>query len=553
MVIKKFYVGMILIVLTLGSLYLNSSIVNDSSSSLNHNVDFPEWRPNNQTLSNLGCSCHNYATVPGTGSISVAGSTSVESLTYFDLQVQATGFTQANGNNIVMGFNILDDNNSLFTNNVTLYKSNIAVDGSGSSSSVNFSFKSPLQGGSYNLLMYAVWSKSGSDIYYISKVIPLTVTQVVDTTKPVFNSLLVNDKAYSNNMEVNGTVFLKADITDAHMSEVVISTNGVDFTQMTYDSSSQNYLYNFSTSSFTGNSLTVNITAINKAGLSATKDYTFSLNSTGSNLPQADILSYKIDQSINMNDGKVDPAWDDIPGTAVSEFGSKGLIKTADDGVYLYTLLEYDSSLKWVAIQFNVSDSNPICMDNGYDGWVFGTDSSGDVVYHGDYYFVGETTPVLDKQNDVFFESFTQNGITYIEAARLLDTHDTAGHDFNFTLNSKFYVYFASSQDHTSQHTPMSWIVTNDYPAGVNASTNPIGPIKTALDLQQISDAVFVVSFVIVIVTVFIHIALRVVSKPIKHEKRIIYTHKLPDQPSSLTVIKNFITNMRHKKVEEKK
>jgi hypothetical protein len=88
----------------------------------------------------------------------------------------------------------------------------------------------------------------------------------------------------------------------------------------------------------------------------------------------------------------------------------------------------------------------------------------------------------------------------------------------------------------------MSWIVTDNSPVAGNPGDNGVVPkLKEAFNLQQISDIVFVLSFVIVIVTVFMHISLRVVSRPITHEKRIIYTDKIPNQPTSTGLVKNFI------------
>ena len=107
----KFYTGFILVILTLGMLFFNSSLVIKTDSSLNKGNQFPNWRPDTQALTDAGCSsCHsNLNNAVGAGTIDISGITSIETLTGFNLQVKVTGFSQAQSDMIVMGLNEVDN------------------------------------------------------------------------------------------------------------------------------------------------------------------------------------------------------------------------------------------------------------------------------------------------------------------------------------------------------------------------------------------------------------------------------------------------------------
>lgn len=217
--------------------------------------------------------------------------------------------------------------------------------------------------------------------------------------------------------------------------------------------------------------------------------------------------------------------------------------------------MAYESSMTWISVEFNVSSSNPDFMGAGTYGWVFGTGASND--YYGDYYFVGTgDSPQRNTKDVVFFDTITQGSLNYVETARLLEIKDNDGFDFEFTKAQTFTAVFASNVHHTDDHKVLSWIITDLAPSGQSPQPQP--RIAPTINLQQVSDGVFVFSVVIVIVTVFIHISLRVVSKPIKHERRIVYTNKIPNHPGSIPLIKQFLTTQKKKifkpkaKVEKK-
>ena len=557
MVTTKYYVGLIFVILTLGTMMFNSTMVDQGSSSLNHNYDFSDWRPSNTTMTSSACSCHIsdsnrpvYA-IYGSGVMNVQGSTTIEALTQFAIQFKVTGFTQANSGKITIGLNSLDDDNALFTNNQTTYQPYITVDSSGNSNYVSVSLTSPFPAGNYSLLAYAVYGGSSQDFHYLSTTVNMTVTPVIDTTPPVINSVLVNNKPYTQNMVIQGNTSIDANVTDQYLSSVQYSTDNTTFKNMNLNASTGLYQTYVSSNSFSGKSLFFTILANDKGGNNATEILQLALNNTGL-LPNSDIITYEVSTSIDLNDQAMDPVWTNVPKTSIAEFGTGGFIKTVQDGTYLYTLMAYDSSYNWIAVEFNVNNSNEF-MGADQDAWVFGTGAS--TSYHGEYHFLGmDIDPTRDNVNDLFYETFVQGSLTYVETARLLATQDPSGFDYTFTVGRTFNAVFASNVDHTGDHKIMSWTVTDVSPVAGNQNSNTnTNPIASSFNMQQISDFVFVLSFVIVIVTVFMHIGLRVVSRPITHEKRIIYTDKIPNHPTSTSLIKNFIFKPKNKSTEEKK
>ena len=128
-----------------------------------------------------------------------------------------------------------------------------------------------------------------------------------------------------------------------------------------------------------------------------------------------------------------------------------------------------------------------------------------------------------------------------------METNDSTSNDFEFYTGETFTAVFASSTYHTNDHAVLTWAITDVPPTGANNSTGITPRIAPTINLQQVSDAVFVFSVVIVLVTVFIHISLRVVSKPITHEKRIVYSNKIPNHPGSIVLIKTFLKGQKNK------
>lgn len=545
MVLNKYSIGLFLVIFVSGMLLFNGAVIQDTSSSLNNGYKFDQWRPDSTTLSNDGCSgCHSDLTtnIASSGSLTLTTSTTVNVLSTFTLQASVTGFTEAKSDQIVIGFNGLDANNSLFQVTSSLgqdFQPSITTDGAGSITPVNFTLTAPSTAGNYTLLAYAVHATTTTAFYYLKQTVNVTVTAVKDTTPPVIHSLTVNNKTYSANMQISGNVTFLANVTDTNLAKVQYSIDNSTFTDMT-NTTAGLYQATIDTTSLSGSSLNLTIVAFDLGGNDVSQTYDFAVNNTGL-LPNANIITYKVDQAVIINDGQQDPVWTNVPETPVTEFGSGGYIKTVQDGTYLYTLLAYSSSIKWISVEFNVNSSSEV-MAKGTDGWVFGT--YGNTKYFGDYVFQGSgVLPVQDTKNVVFSESFSAGGMNYTETARLLTT-PTTENEFQFNNAGIFNVVFASSADHTGSHTIMTWAITQASPTGSTPVSNT-GKIAPTINLQQVSDYVFVFSVVIVIVTVFIHISLRVVSKPIKHERRIVYSNKIPGHPGSIPLIKRFLSEQK--------
>ena len=243
---------------------------------------------------------------------------------------------------------------------------------------------------------------------------------------------------------------------------------------------------------------------------------------------------------ISISDGKVDELWDDYSQFFVSEFGTGGYIKTAQNGFYIFVLIAFQPSISWVSFEFDAVPGQNDHMKDGHDGWTFGlfTDDSNDMEFYGDGYFIGASgSPENDLRNDIFFEAFEDDSLRYVEMIRPLDTLDIDGRDVVFNNTAIIDIQFASDAPgaHKSDHDVYTWAISDLTPSGGvvlppsgNGNSNP----------GELSDIVFVFSFTLVVFSVLIHGALRVVSRPIKHDKRIVYTDRLPNQPTLRDVIR---------------
>lgn len=355
-------------------------------------------------------------------------------------------------------------------------------------------------------------------------------TQVTGFTQAQSGAMVIGFNSLDNN-NANFSVLSSMD-QDFQSSVPVNSTGGTDLVNFTLTAPTTGGSYSLLAYGVHG--------ATNTAFyyLSDTYSVTVKEAATNSTLPDADILTFKTDQAVIINDGQQDPVWANVPKTSVTEFGTGGYIQSVQDGTYLYTLLAYSSGIKWISVEFNVNKTGQDMAD-GTDGWVFG--QYGNAKYYGDYFFTGlGSLPIQDSKNVVFSETFTSGDMNYTETARLITTPNQDHGEFQFNTSSIFNVVFASSFDHTGSHNIMTWAVTQAKPTGAT-SPGVTAKVSPGIDLQQISDWVFVFSVVIVIVTVFIHISLRVVSKPIKHERRIVYSNSIPNHPGSIPLIKQYL------------
>ena len=209
---------------------------------------------------------------------------------------------------------------------------------------------------------------------------------------------------------------------------------------------------------FIGSALLVNVNA-NTNSLSES-------SSNNNNVVDHSLVSEKVSQSNSGNnvtayysdnpgvvigDSAISPIWAKMKGLEVPAFGEDnvvGSVKAVHDSAYMYVLFTFASNIRWIGVEFDANLQTP--MESGHDAWVFGNSTTTTTLgFYGDFHLTGEAIPTPDVQNDVSFERIVNptTGLTYIEAKRALDTHDTAGGDVVFTDNANVSVRFASSRD----------------------------------------------------------------------------------------------------------
>ncbi|HKZ41010.1 MAG TPA: hypothetical protein VJ044_08610, partial [Candidatus Hodarchaeales archaeon] len=368
----------------------------------------------------------------------------------FNVSSYVAGFTEANSNQIVIGFNTLDENNSLFLGGRQAASvSGIAVDGSGASQATLIALGAPATPGTFLLHAWALYAKETSTLfYYLGESV----------------SVLVTESAPDPNAST-------------------------------------------------------------------------------------DIVTYKVTQKTpKLSDGSLDELWETIPLYYVSEFGSGGYIKSIHNGYYIYSLLAYEKSMNWISIEFDALLGQENHMLRGNDAWSFGQGLQTN--YVGDGYFVGASgEPLADARNDIFFETFADDTLAYVELVRLLDTQDSVGKDIVFNTATIFNIQFASNIAHVTSHKIHTWSLSTKGPTNATATVIPPGQI-VGPTMTEISDIVFVFSVTMVFFTAAIHATLRVISKPIKHERRIVHTDKLPNQPSLRQAIRSWRTKPKVKEPE---
>ncbi|MFW9928689.1 MAG: hypothetical protein ACFFD1_04805 [Candidatus Thorarchaeota archaeon] len=536
----KYGILLLFVVFLSGTLFIN--INNSSNAGLDHSADFGEWRENKAEINNpsANCDCHASAFTNnlGSGVLEIYANSTAYSLLSYSVTLRVKGFTDAANEKITIGF--INDpnyvNNSLFIPGgaTDVRQALIDVDGSGNSNNVTLNLVAPNSVGNYSIKADAVYSGSGLDFYYLTNTTSVQTVQPPDNTPPSVNSVKFNNVELVNQTQFGGNIFLSINATDQYLAGVRYSLNGSDLVSMQLNATSNLYTDTFNTFSYSNGPFTLLINAYDSNNNQANKTYSLEVNNTGLS-PTADITAFMADKEISISDGKIDSLWTDYPEVSIPEFGQGGYIKTAHTNYYFFALIAYSSSNTWVSIEFDAKSGQDNHMFNGHDAWTFGVDQSPD--YIGDGYFVGASgAPLGDARKDIFYEIIEKDNMVYVELIRALDTHDPDGHDVVFNTTSIIDVQFASSTDHKSDHNIMTWTLSILGPSG---TTLPTSSTQAAPPPGQISDFVFVFSFVIVLFTVVIHASLRVVSKPIKHDKRLVQVDRLPDQPSLVQILRN--------------
>jgi len=236
-------------------------------------------------------------------------------------------------------------------------------------------------------------------------------------------------------------------------------------------------------------------------------------------------VSPKTNSSLNLNDGQIAPFWSNVTiYENISEYGSGGYAKFANNGTYLFSLIVCPDDNEWISIEFEPSPNE--CMTNLNDGWSFYINPhapSGNQVQEVDVKFVGSVKPENDIQNDISIESIFTGGLVYIEVVRPFDTGDTAGYDISFQNGSLNIIQFASENDHISLHTDY-YLLTTDYSIdkSSNSSSSPppinIPDIPVGINLNQIKYIILATVPIGLFFFITFHAIRRVITRPIKHE-----------------------------------
>ena len=74
-----------------------------------------------------------------------------------------------------------------------------------------------------------------------------------------------------------------------------------------------------------------------------------------------------------------------------------------------------------------------------------------------------------------------------------------------------------------------------------STTTTTLAP-KTALTPGEISNIVFIGAFVLTVVAVLVHAAIRVISRPIKHDERVVSVDEVPPRDEFITRVKDILT-----------
>jgi hypothetical protein len=529
----------------------NSNQINiETEARLFYDTRFDEWREDNASIitscDNTGCHGDpDSGNIVGSGSLTVYNGTAYAGGIY-DVNIGVNGYIEGQGKPVAIGFIKVYENNSLFLDNAEdIHEVTPNLDGSGNLINQTISLKAPAQLGNYKLKVHALFTEGDSLIYYINATFDVTVEAALDQVAPVINQVLIDGESVSTTEQYGGTYTVEVNATDESPPiGVKFSIANSDYVDLISNGTTSFYEGELSTFSVPEGTVDLVINAIDSFSNEINSTFSIKINNTGVG-PDADIVAFFSKDLISISDSMIDELWDDFPKLFVSEFGATGYIQSGQNGFYVFVLLAYESDINWISIEFDALPSQDNHMLDGHDGWTFGLGATSRQ-YMGDGYFTGGSgEPEDDFRDDIIFETFVSeaDGLTYVEMIRPLNTNDPDGHDVIFNSTTVFNVQFASSSSHLgTDHTIYTWMISDLTPSGGTVTPPP----EDNSNPGELSDIVFVFSFTMVLFTGFVHAVLRVVSRPIKHDKRIVQVDRLPDQPRLRDVI-------RKKKSESKK
>ncbi|MFX1512831.1 MAG: hypothetical protein ACFFCQ_09615 [Promethearchaeota archaeon] len=229
--------------------------------------------------------------------------------------------------------------------------------------------------------------------------------------------------------------------------------------------------------------------------------------------PSADVYAKQVVPSKTPTiDGSIDQIWANATGLSLeTEWGSNSFLKFLHDNTNLYILAVFDAALAWVSIIW----AGGSCMPTDVDLWEFGHSHP-----QVDYYSTGNNMPVADAIDDIKAGTSIQDSQKIVEMRRALLTNDTAGFDIHFVIGESLTFLVGSSDAHYSNYGKYSFeAVSMDTPIENN---NPSNGESDSENEIEFTDFVLVVSLAMTLVTIAIHMVVRVFLRPIKHENRVI-------------------------------
>ncbi|MHA2250944.1 MAG: hypothetical protein ACXAD7_11315 [Candidatus Kariarchaeaceae archaeon] len=211
-------------------LLVTSFMVSTMKSSNNVN-DFNDWRPG---APGTGCHSADVGYTHLSGSVIFNSSwVTVEQGNDFTLAVTVTSFDADltdSDSDVTVGFNVLDEDNSVFTGGSTMAKEDHKIDVNGDSETPYLAtFTAPDIVENYTLVAYAVAGSFSGPFYYVNGQVRVTVVEPTGPQAPKVSvsSEVIDDNAnFTLNLSDDGAISLiEFAVDDAAYEEIILTNN----------------------------------------------------------------------------------------------------------------------------------------------------------------------------------------------------------------------------------------------------------------------------------------------------------------------------------------
>ncbi|MFX0092265.1 MAG: hypothetical protein ACFFBD_10930 [Candidatus Hodarchaeota archaeon] len=233
-------------------------------------------------------------------------------------------------------------------------------------------------------------------------------------------------------------------------------------------------------------------------------------------------LCSNFDIVLDLTDNQIASFWSSVDiYENVSEFGTEGYAKFANNRTHIFALLVCSQDSEWISIEFEATDST--CMKNLNDGWSFYIDDTENSVQAKDVSFVGAVIPTDDVKNDLSIEYIFSGDLVFIEVVRSFDTQDSDGYDLVYQNTTLVDVIFASKANHFGSHI-LYFLYVQIFDTEGTGTPPPttLPTIPTRIDLFDLKFGILALSIIGVVGFIVVN-SLRLLIVPIKHKaKRII-------------------------------